>query len=1025
MEWPWDKWPLAPEDTCSSSCEEHKQRPAPKPPDPGGPAHAQPYPNQSLPYPFYSPTAMDPPPPPDNFPTLKGETPRELRNKAEKQRRDKLTKSINELSKIVPPVLAMNRKVDKTSVLRLTAHYLRSHQYVFGDSINSPNQFGESSIEALMSFLNGFIITTTYKGLVVVVSPNIQKYIGYTELDLIGHNIINIIHEEDQQMMLNQLMPKSFLVGSNDEILFPDDMESKEKVAEALANERRSFNVRFKKNGQRSQPHKYVNCHIQGSFRKSDRASMNNSRHNQILRRLRSRCPNWSTSGNDAVFVGLVQPTYETFETESKLDSCLMEYRTRHSIDGEIISCDSRISIATGYMANEVKGVNAMNFMHRDDVRWVIVALREMYDQHRLSGESCYRLMTKCGKFVYMRTKGYLEVDKDTGAVTSFVCINRVVDKVEGKQLNMEMKKKYNMLVNNSDETPPEDDDDDDDDPEVYGSQGLPVEDPRQLQKVILHLVTNLPSPSPDTTQSNSPFQEERSPYRLSIIPPKKERIFHAIDKIYNVIECFKYSSEYLRYKKLKMSKRPPKKEKSGPDKPKKPKKSHSDSTSRTSNNEQPKPDTSTSQNIEPLIPDTPTSHNIEPFGFYPDLIPGTTTEISPQAGPSSLQRPIDPLLLRRLYDNESDYKTENHAQVSNTMKDSIKTYALMIPAIVSRKFCNSPSEFLEEHRYIQPLSPTPNVDTNRQSTDTSTLLQSHEAPSARNMEESNSSAPRDPGSGSTSDTSALPSSNRDNDYRTTSDVRPNIPPTYYPDYGYPQNCPEEIQPPPSRTPVLPSPIQPPPMQPPPMQPPPMQPPPMQPPPMQPPPMQPQPLQPLSMQPTPVQNYYIPSDVPYLRIPASHVQNYSTSPFPVPNYPIPPSPYPNYGVPSFTPNYPIPHSHIPHIQYPVDPFWQQAFPTYMGRFYQTEPCTEEPVGSSCEQNYTTETISFPSTSQYLDSIDTSKYFQDINIPQPANTTQEELMECLGDLDLANDESLDDAFLDDLIRNHISQHVNIP
>lgn len=66
----------------------------------------------------------------------------------------------------------------------------------------------------------------------------------FLQLDLIGHNIINIIHEEDQQMMLNQLMPKSFLVGSNDEILFPDDMESKEKVAEALANERRSFNVR-------------------------------------------------------------------------------------------------------------------------------------------------------------------------------------------------------------------------------------------------------------------------------------------------------------------------------------------------------------------------------------------------------------------------------------------------------------------------------------------------------------------------------------------------------------------------------------------------------------------------------------------------------------------------------------------------------------------------------------------------------------------------------------------------------------
>ncbi|KPJ09225.1 Protein cycle [Papilio machaon] len=130
MDWPMaDEWPLAPQDTCCCSCEEHKKRPAPKPPDPGGPAQAQPYLSQSLPYPIYSQSTMEVPPPSDHVSTLRGETPRDLRNKAEKQRRDKMNKAINELSKIVPPVLAMNRKVDKTSVLRLTAHYLRSHQH--------------------------------------------------------------------------------------------------------------------------------------------------------------------------------------------------------------------------------------------------------------------------------------------------------------------------------------------------------------------------------------------------------------------------------------------------------------------------------------------------------------------------------------------------------------------------------------------------------------------------------------------------------------------------------------------------------------------------------------------------------------------------------------------------------------------------------------------------------------------------------------------------------------------------------
>lgn len=57
------------------------------------------------------------------------DSPRELRNKAEKQRRDKLNQSIAELASMVPPVMAAKRKIDKTGVLRLTAHYLRAHQY--------------------------------------------------------------------------------------------------------------------------------------------------------------------------------------------------------------------------------------------------------------------------------------------------------------------------------------------------------------------------------------------------------------------------------------------------------------------------------------------------------------------------------------------------------------------------------------------------------------------------------------------------------------------------------------------------------------------------------------------------------------------------------------------------------------------------------------------------------------------------------------------------------------------------------
>lgn len=73
-----------------------------------------------------------------------------------------------------------------------------------------------------------------------------------------------------------------------------------------------------------------------------------------------------------------------------------------------------------------------------------------VYDQHRMFGESCYRLMAKNGQFIYMRTRGRLDVDQDSRACTSFVCTNTVVDEKEGKHLIKLMRKKFTLMVNNS-----------------------------------------------------------------------------------------------------------------------------------------------------------------------------------------------------------------------------------------------------------------------------------------------------------------------------------------------------------------------------------------------------------------------------------------------------------------------------------------------------------------------------------------------------------------------------------------------
>ncbi|XP_031632407.1 aryl hydrocarbon receptor nuclear translocator-like protein 2, partial [Contarinia nasturtii] len=94
---------------------------------------------------------------------------REARNKAEKNRRDKLNKSIQELAGHVRNVAGSSKRIDKTGILRFSAHGLRI-DYVFNSGERSPCQFSinHSSAESLMKLVNGFLIAITCRGNIVI-----------------------------------------------------------------------------------------------------------------------------------------------------------------------------------------------------------------------------------------------------------------------------------------------------------------------------------------------------------------------------------------------------------------------------------------------------------------------------------------------------------------------------------------------------------------------------------------------------------------------------------------------------------------------------------------------------------------------------------------------------------------------------------------------------------------------------------------------------------------------------------------
>ncbi|XP_077301658.1 uncharacterized protein LOC143922307 [Arctopsyche grandis] len=448
---------------------------------------------------------------------VRRENSRDARNKAEKQRRDRLNKSINELATLLPLVAESSKKIDKTGILRLTAHNLRQ-EHVFGNTTISPMDPSALAAEAIVELLGGFLITVTWKGLIVVVTSNIEKHLGHCKIDLLGYNIINLIHNEDVEMLKYQLMPKTIPMGPNNQLLLPLKLiNNPEKL---MKDERRSFYARMARATQRSESPKFELCHFEGALRIADKATTISACH---VRRNRPKgedtvIPN----SNDVVFIGMVRVMRPACLSERLAEAAKLEYRTRHLIDGRIVQCDQRISMVAGYMTNEIIGVSAFTFMHKDDVRWVIITLRQMYDCNRHYGESCYRLINRTGNFIHLKTKGYLEINQRNNVVESFVCLNTLVSEDEGMALINQMKKRYSVIV----------------DPEskeyLAMSSSVPcVEDPEELEQAIMHLISDLPSPSSIRSFSPDPYCPGTL---LSIIPPNPAAVKTAIAKSISVI---------------------------------------------------------------------------------------------------------------------------------------------------------------------------------------------------------------------------------------------------------------------------------------------------------------------------------------------------------------------------------------------------------------------------------------------------------------------------------------------------------
>ncbi|XP_032517381.1 basic helix-loop-helix ARNT-like protein 1 [Danaus plexippus] len=422
---------------------------------------------------------------------------RQSRIIAEKHRRSQFNSQIAQMMSLLSDIVHSQRKVDKTSVLRLAATKLRN-EHVFGDSIKCCHlETWSSAILKFFDLIGGFMIAITCKGRICNVSPNVQDKLGYCHIDLLSQDIYNYVHNDDKEILKLHIFPPELHTGCDPKLL----------------EQHHTFHIRIMRAGARSDPPRYERCRIDGVLRRSDHATSECVQDEQTIRRQRVRNHRtFSSSGNDYVFIAMVHVLSNNLPARMLPPTAYSEYWTRHLIDGRIVQCDQGISLAAGYMTEEVTGASAFVFMHKEDVRWVVCILRQMYDQSREFGESYYRLMSRSGHFLYMRSRGYLEIDKKTKKVQSFVCVNSVIGEDYGRKMMEEMKRKFSVMVN-TERTENE---------VVAAIDEAPVEHPKRLERIVMHLV------EPPTSESVEEFK---------LVPPSRENIISAIKNSEKVVQ--------------------------------------------------------------------------------------------------------------------------------------------------------------------------------------------------------------------------------------------------------------------------------------------------------------------------------------------------------------------------------------------------------------------------------------------------------------------------------------------------------
>ncbi|TRY92540.1 hypothetical protein DNTS_024547 [Danionella cerebrum] len=313
-------------------------------------------------------------------------------------RRSQETEVFYELAHALPLPRRIASHLDKAAIMRVALSYLRiNHLIQSAESTKTENteEMENPTDGFYQQALAGFILVMTEEGDMVFLSESVSKYIGITQLELLGQSVYEFVHPCDQEELRDLLSTRAGgSMKKTTELSFFLRMKS------TLTHTGRTVNIK-------SANWKVLHCtgHMQ-TFSSDDE--------------------NMPPAGSFMIL--LCEPIPHPSSVEFPLDSST--FLTRHNMDLTFTQCDGRVLELVGYQPDDLIGRSAYEFFHALDFDHVTRSLHILFAKGQVC-TSQYRFLAKNGGFVWTETQATVLYNSRSSQAEAVVCLNFILSGVE------------------------------------------------------------------------------------------------------------------------------------------------------------------------------------------------------------------------------------------------------------------------------------------------------------------------------------------------------------------------------------------------------------------------------------------------------------------------------------------------------------------------------------------------------------------------------------------------------------------